>query len=118
VGSQGGRPEGGGVSGHARVQRQTADAVAQDLSTLASMIATIRRVPLTVFAIKGVPGKRREGIEAAVVAGTGHITAPHEARIAADPFDGGFRVLVTGSRGFERTVTFVIDDDPAVIAER
>jgi hypothetical protein len=49
-------------------------------------------------------------------AGSG--TGPHEAWIAADPFNGGFRVLVTGPHGFERTVTFAIDDDPAVIAER
>jgi hypothetical protein len=27
-------------------------------------------------------------------------------------------VLITGPQGFERTVTFAIDDDPAVIAER
>jgi hypothetical protein len=33
-------------------------------------------------------------------------------------FNGGFRVLITGPHGFERTVTFAIDDDPAVIAER
>jgi hypothetical protein len=46
------------------------------------------------------------------------ITAPHEPWIAADQFNGGFRVLVTGPHGFERTVTFAIDDDPAVIAER
>ena len=39
-------------------------------------------------------------------------------RFAADPFNGGFRVLITGAQGFERTVTFAIDDDPAVIAER
>jgi len=38
--------------------------------------------------------------------------------IAADPFNGGFRVLITGPNGFECTVTFAIDDDPAVIAER
>jgi hypothetical protein len=36
----------------------------------------------------------------------------------ADPFSGGFRVLITGPHGFERTVTFAIDDDPALIAER
>jgi hypothetical protein len=74
-------------------------------------------MPLTVFDIKGVPGTRREGIEA-VVAGGRHTTAPHEAWIAADPFNGGFRILITGPHGFERTVTFAIDDDPAVIAER
>ena len=75
-------------------------------------------MPLTVFDIKGVPGHRRERIEAAVVAGGKLTTAPHEAWIAADPFKGGFRVLITGSHGFERTVIFAIDDDPAVIAER
>jgi hypothetical protein len=35
----------------------------------ATMIATIRRRPLTVFAIKGIPGNQRERIEAAVAAG-------------------------------------------------
>jgi hypothetical protein len=45
-------------------------------------------------------------------------SAPHEAWIAADPFKGGLRVLITGPHGFERTVTFAIDDDPAVIAQR
>jgi hypothetical protein len=73
---------------------------------------------LTVFAVKGIPGARRERIEAAVVAGGRQASGPHEAWIAADPFNGGFRVLITGPHGFERTVTFSIDDDPAVIAER
>jgi hypothetical protein len=27
-------------------------------------------------------------------------------------------VVITGPNGFERTVTFALDDDPAVIAER
>jgi hypothetical protein len=75
-------------------------------------------MPLTVFAIQGIPGNRSERIEAAVVAGAMHITAPHEAWIVADPFNRGFRVLITGPYGFERTVTFAIDDDPAVISER
>ncbi len=75
-------------------------------------------MPLTVFDIKGIPGHRRERIETAVVAGGKHVSAPHEARIAADPFHGGFRVLITGPHGFERTVTFAIDGEPAVIAER
>jgi hypothetical protein len=39
-------------------------------------------------------------------------------RIAADLFNGGFRVLITGPHGFERTVMLVIDDGPAVIAKR
>jgi hypothetical protein len=75
-------------------------------------------MPLTVFDIKGVPGNRRERIEAAVVAGGRHARGPHEAWVAADPFKGGFRVLITGPQGFERTVMFAVDDDPAVIAER
>ena len=63
-------------------------------------------MPLTVFDIKGVPGTRHERIEAAVVAGGRHARGPHEAWIAADPFNGDFRVLITGPHGFERTVTF------------
>ncbi len=38
-------------------------------------------MPLTVFDIKGVPGHRRERIEAAVVAGGKYTKAPHEAWI-------------------------------------
>ena len=75
-------------------------------------------MPLTVFDIKSVPSNRRERIEAAVVAGGRRASGPHEAWIAADPFEGGFRVLITGPRGFERTVIFAIDDDPAEVAER
>ena len=75
-------------------------------------------MPITVFALRGIPANRRERIEAAVIAGGKHARGPHEAWIVADPFNGGFRVLVTGPHGFERTVTFAIDDDPALIAER
>ena len=75
-------------------------------------------MPLTVFSLRGIPGNRREPIEAAVVAGGRHTIAPYEGWIAADPFNGGFRVLITGPHGFERTVTFAIDDDPAVISDR
>ena len=75
-------------------------------------------MPVTVFDIKGLPGHRRERIEAGVVAGGKHCKAPHEAWIGADTLRGGFRVLITGPHGFERTVTFAIDDDAAVIAER
>ena len=63
-------------------------------------------MPLTVFAVKGIPGNRRERIEAAVVAGARHMRGPHEAWIAVDPFNGGTRVLITGPNGFERIVTF------------
>jgi hypothetical protein len=45
----------------------------------------------------------------------GHVIGEYT---AADRFKGGFRVLITGPQGFERTVIFAIDDDPAVIAER
>jgi hypothetical protein len=82
------------------------------------MIGTIIAMPLTIFDIKGVPATRRERIEAAVVTGGRHARGPHEAWIAADPFKGGFRVLITGPQGFERTVVFSLDDDPAEIAER
>ena len=75
-------------------------------------------MPLTVFLMKGIPGHRRERIEAAVVAGGRQASGPHEAWIAADPFRGGVKVLITGRHGFERTVTFALDDDPTVIAER
>jgi len=75
-------------------------------------------MPVTVFDIKGLPGHHRERIEAAVVAGGKQTKTPHEAWISADPFKGGFRVLITGGNGFERTVTFAIDDEPSVIAER
>jgi hypothetical protein len=51
-------------------------------------------MPLTVFDVKG-PGHRRERIEAAVVAGGKHASAPCEAWIAADPFKDGFRFLIT-----------------------
>ena len=53
-----------------------------------------------------------------MVASGRNVRGPHEAWIAADPFKGGFRVLITGPQGFERTVMFALDDDPAVIAER
>ncbi len=75
-------------------------------------------MPLTVFEIKGIPGSRRERIEAAVVAGGRNARGPHEAWIAADPFKGGFRVLIMGPQGLERSAIFAIDDDPAVITER
>jgi hypothetical protein len=60
-------------------------------------------MPLTVFDIKGVPGTRRERIEAAVVTGGKHLSGAHEAWIAPDPFRGGFEVLMTEPHGFQRT---------------
>ena len=75
-------------------------------------------MPLTVFDIKGIGGSRRERIEAAVVAGGRQVIGPYEGWIAADPFKGGVRVLITGRHAFERIVTFALDEDAAVIAER
>jgi hypothetical protein len=75
-------------------------------------------MPLTVFDIKGVPGNRRERIEAAVIAGGRQASGPQEAWIAADLLKGGFRVLITGPQGFERSVVFAIDDDLAEITQR
>jgi hypothetical protein len=46
------------------------------------------------------------------------VSGPYEAWIVADQFKRGFRVLITGPLGFERTVVFAMDDDPTMIAER
>ena len=75
-------------------------------------------MPITVFESKGIPATRSERIQAAVESGGKHVTGAHEAWIAADPFRGGFKVLITGPRGFERTLVCALDDDPAVISER
>ena len=53
-----------------------------------------------------------------MVAGGRHASGPHEAWIAADPFKGGFCVLITGPQGFERSVVFALAEDPAVNAGR
>jgi hypothetical protein len=68
--------------------------------------------------VKGIPSHRRERIEAAVVAGGKSVSGPHEAFVAADPFRGGVKALITGPHGLERTVTFALDEDPVLIAER
>jgi hypothetical protein len=47
-------------------------------------------MPVTVLDIKGLPGHRRERIEAAVVAGGKHTKASHETWIAADRSKVGF----------------------------
>ena len=75
-------------------------------------------MPITVFDTKGIPGHRRERIEAAVVAGGAHTSTAYEAWIAADPFRGGFKVLITGPQGFERAALFAMDEEPATIKER
>jgi len=75
-------------------------------------------VPITVFEIKGIPATRRERIEAAVEAAGRDLAGPHEAWIAADPFRGGFSVLITGPHGLERKGVFTNDDEPALISDR
>ena len=46
------------------------------------------------------PATRRERVEAAVEAGGRHAKESYEGWIAADPFRGGVRVLITGPHGF------------------
>jgi hypothetical protein len=75
-------------------------------------------MPLTVFNCKGISATRRERIEAAVEAGGKNVAQPYEGWIAADPFRGGVRVMITGPEGFERTVLFPLDEAPATITER
>lgn len=75
-------------------------------------------MPLTIFDMKGLPGDRRERIEAAVVAGAKHLHDPYEGWIAVDPFRGGVRLLITGAHGFQREVGFAIDEEAAVITQR
>jgi hypothetical protein len=54
---------------------------------------------ITLFDIKGVPATRRELIRAAVELGGKHVAEPYEAWIAADPFQGEFKVLIIGPTG-------------------
>jgi hypothetical protein len=51
------------------------------------------------------------------VAGAKHLKEPYEGWIAADPFRGGLRLLITGAHGFQREVGFAIDEEPAVITQ-
>jgi len=75
-------------------------------------------MPLTVFNAEGVPANQRESIECAVVAGGKHLSVSYEAWIAADPFRGGLRVLITGPQGCERVVQFDAAEQPAEITRR
>lgn len=72
-------------------------------------------MPLTIFGITGVSPTRRERVEAAVEAGGRRASKQFEAWILADPFGKMVRVLMTGPQGFERTVTFPVDEDPVLI---
>ena len=73
---------------------------------------------LTVFDCKRNPATQRERIEATVGAAGRHLSRPFEAWIAVDPLRGGVRVMITGPQGFDRSVTFDLADDPAVITQR
>ena len=53
-----------------------------------------------------------------MVAAGRSLSQPYEAWIAADLPRGAVRVMITGSRGFDRTVTFDLAEDPAVIKQR
>jgi hypothetical protein len=75
-------------------------------------------MPLTVFDCKGIAATRRERIEAAIEAAGQHLAQPYEGWIAADPLRGGIRVFITGPQGFERTITFALDESPATITQR
>lgn len=48
-----------------------------------------------------------------MVAGGKQATAPYEEWISADPFNGGFRVLITGA-GVIRELSFGRKDDPVL----
>ena len=73
-------------------------------------------MPPTVFDGKGVSAACRAPIEAAVKAAGPRLAPPYKAWIAADPFQGCVRVLITGPQGFERTVAFARDEAAAMIA--
>jgi hypothetical protein len=68
--------------------------------------------------LQGIPATRRERIQAAVEAGGRHVKEQYEGWITVDPIRGGVRVVITGQQGFERTVLFALDEDPAVISHR
>ena len=70
------------------------------------------------FNLQEFPTSRSARIEGAVVAAGRSLSRPYEAWIAADLPRGGVRVLITGPEGFDRTVTFDLAEDPAVITQR
>jgi len=75
-------------------------------------------MPLSIFDCKGIPALRREHIEAAIIAGGRHAPDLYEGWIAADPFHGDVRVIITGPHGFERRVAFGIDENASEITRR
>ena len=75
-------------------------------------------MPLTVFDCKGIPTSRCARIEGAVVAAGRNLPQPYEAWIAADLPRGMVRVIITGPQGLDRTVTFELGEEAAVITQR
>jgi hypothetical protein len=65
--------------------------------------AKLNKMPLIVLDCKGIPATRRERIETAVEAGGRHVNEQYEGWIAADPFRGGVRVVITGAAGRDRS---------------
>lgn len=75
-------------------------------------------MPITIFDMRDIPPMARERIQAAVEAGGKFTVEPHEAWISADRFQRGVRVLITGPQGFERSVSFAMDEQPEEITRR
>lgn len=50
-------------------------------------------------------------------AGGGRVSQLYEGWIGGDSFGKMIRVLMTAPQGFERTVTFPVDEDPAFIEQ-
>jgi hypothetical protein len=73
--------------------------------------------PFTGYS-RGILDTRREQIETAVKAGGRYVKEQYEGWIAADPFRGEVQVVITRPQGFERTVLFALNENPAVITQR
>jgi len=71
---------------------------------------------LSVFQMTGVPYQRRERLETALKMAGAFTTAHYIAWVAADPFSGGFKVIITGP-SFQREARFENYDDLDVIRE-
>jgi hypothetical protein len=64
------------------------------------------------------PPERRSQFAWVVVASGKHVNRPARGGNRGRRVHGGVKVLITEPHGFDRTVTFALDDDPAIIAER
>ena len=71
-------------------------------------------MPLIIFTCKGIPATRRERIETAVEAGGRHVKEQYEGWIAADPFRGGVRVVITGPQSHRTPTSGTISRDIGV----